>query len=308
MIPFVCVTIGALIMVHNIYRYFFLAKQLSGLHTKKKRSLRIVLVLYIVLLFFFLLGYILISIELFLYNQAISNALVGLILFCGSIFVYIGLVLQNFMARTIQHSNLEMTQVLISAVEARDPNLNGHSIHVARLAMLLYDYLPRERQRKIRADDLEYAALLHDIGKLGVPERVLNKKGPLNEEEWHEIIRHPQIGAKILGGLDSFAEMAHWVYSHHERIDGKGYFGLPAHEIPYPALMIAVADTYSAITMQRSYREAKTDLHACEILCECRGTQLDAELVDLFLSIPREKVIACMPNEKILKAAVAALE
>lgn len=294
--PIALVGLGTVIMMFNIYRYFTLTKQLSQLHTKAKRFPRALLSAYIVLLIFFLIGYIVVGLGFCDPSRRVSNLLVSCIFFFGSVFVFIGLILQISMSRTIQKSNLEITQVLIASIEARDANLNGHSLHVAKLVMLMYRYLPRERQRSINPADLEYAALLHDVGKLGVPEHVLNKEGSLSADEWREIRKHPQIGKNILSGLDCFEEISDWVLYHHERCDGKGYIGLLQGQIPYPSLIIAVADTYSAITMKRSYRDAKDYSHAAQALREAGGSQLDQGLVELFLSIPRREVERCMPG------------
>lgn len=303
-LPIMLIALGAAIMVYNIRKYFTLVSQLSSLHTSKKRFTRRILFVYIVLLVFFLIGYVVIGFSMLFPSNTFSHSLIGLIFFFGSVFVLIGLLLQLSMSYTIQKSSLEITQTLVASVEARDTNLNGHSIHVSRLIMLLYHYLPKERRRSMNPDDLEYAALLHDIGKLGVSEQVLNKEGALEPHEWAEIHKHPQIGKNILGSLTCFGEISEWVLYHHERCDGKGYLSLPKEQIPYQSLMIAVVDTYSAITMKRSYRGAKGYEEAAMILSECRGTQLDKELVDIFLTIPKTEIDNCMPKDD-MKSSLA---
>lgn len=293
-LPIALVAFGAALMVYNIHKYFTLANQLSSLHTSAKRFPRIILFIYLMLLVFFLIGYLVVGFGMCFPSNMLSGMLIGLIFFFGSIFVLIGLIMQISMSNTIQESSLEITQALIAAVEARDRNLNGHSVHVARLVLLLYHNLPKQRQKTMNPDDLEYAALLHDIGKLGVSEKVLNKEGSLNSNEWLEIRKHTQIGKNILSRINCFKDISDWVLYHHERCDGRGYLSLPKEQIPYPSLMIAVVDTYSAITMKRSYRDAKSHSQAIEILKELRGTQLDKELIDIFIKIPEEEVNACM--------------
>lgn len=307
-IPIALIILGATIMVYNIYKYFVLTRQLSSLHTSTKKFPKIILLVYIILLIFFLIGYLVVGIGMGFPSNIVSNMLVGLIFFSGSVFVLIGFIMLLSMSRTIRESSLEITQALITAVEARDTNLNGHSTHVAKLAVLLYHHLPKEQQRTINLEDLEYAALLHDIGKLGVSEEVLNKEGALSAEEWLKIKKHPQIGKNILSRINCFKEISDWVLYHHERCDGKGYLSLSKEQIPFSSLIIAVADTYSAITMKRSYRNAKSHAEAVEILKGVQGTQLDKELVDIFIEIPAEQIQACMLVEYELNETALLLQ
>lgn len=289
--PLLLVAAGSVIMAYNIRKALITAKHLYILRQDRWNCSKITLIIYIVLLVFFFGGYVATGIMLYSPAFVVSNFLVGMIFFFGSIFVLIGLFVQSSLGMAINRANLEIIHVLISAVEARDKNLNGHSLHVAALSLLLYDRIPKGWQKSLSRTLLEYAALLHDIGKLGIPEAILNKDGPLDEKEWAEIRRHPQIGWDILHSVEGFEELANWVKYHHERCDGKGYYGLPDAEIPLASRIIAVADTFSALTMTRSYRHSRTYEEAVEILRECAGTQLDSGIVELFLMIPRENTI-----------------
>lgn len=293
--PLLLVAVGSIIMAYNIRKALITARHLYSLRQDRWNCSTIIFAVYIILLVFFLIGYIAIGIMLYCPAYVVSNFLVGMIFFFGSIFVLIGLFVQSSLGMAINKANLEIIHVLISAVEARDKNLNGHSLHVAALSMLLYDRIPKAWQKSLNRTSLEYAALLHDIGKLGIPEAILNKDGPLDEKEWAEIRRHPQIGWDILHSVDGFAALANWVKYHHERCDGKGYYGLPEEEIPLASRIIAVADTFSALTMTRSYRDSRTYEQAIGILRECAGTQLDSGIVELFLMIPQEA--ACFQEE-----------
>lgn len=125
---------------------------------------------------------------------------------------------------------------------------------------------------------------------------ILNKPEPLAKEEWEIMKTHPKLSRQILDPLKSLREILPWIEYHHERIDGKGYYGIKEEDIPYPAKIIAVADTYSAITMRRSYKPPKTHEEAVEIMKEVAGTQLDKGLVDVFLKIPKEQLAACVPE------------
>ena len=200
------------------------------------------------------------------------------------------------MSRTKERS-IDIAEVLIGVIDARDPNLNGHSRHVQNLTMLLYEYIPSPKKKLINPVSLEYAALMHDVGKLGIPEIILNKPDKLTDEEWQVMKKHPEIGVKILEPLKSFRHVFPWILYHHEHIDGTGYHGLKGWRIPYASRIIAIADTYSAITMKRSYKEPRSHDEALAIMQSVAGTQLDSDLVEIFCNIPKNKVLACKPEK-----------
>ena len=283
------ILMGVIIMVTNIYRYIRFMKNMRDAFPKGKSRSSVWKDVGLVLLVFFLLGYI--CVGLF----GVPDLMIAGILFGGSIFVAIVLTIMFDLIESIRDNCLSVTEVLIGVIEARDPNLNGHSRFVQNLTMLFYDYLPSDIKKKINRMTLEYAALMHDVGKLGIPEEVLNKPGKLTDQEWKIMRQHPEIGVKFLEPLRSFASIRPWIKYHHERIDGKGYYGLSEQEIPLPSKVIAVTDTYSAIVMRRAYKEPETHETAIKIMQEIEGTQLDAGLVDIFCKIPKEKLMDCVP-------------
>ena len=123
------------------------------------------------------------------------------------------------------------------------------------------------------------AALLHDIGKVAIPDEILNKAGPLNDEEWMLMREHPVIGERILSVLPGLGAVARMVRHEHERWDGRGYpDGLSGTQIPFGSRVIIAADTYHAITSDRPYRAAKSHEHAVEELVRCAGTQFDPDV------------------------------
>ncbi|MBR5414107.1 MAG: HD domain-containing protein [Fibrobacter sp.] len=285
------IILGSILMVANIVRYFlFLKNTLDVLSTGSRRDY-IWKTIAAILLVFFLLGY------LFCVFWGDPDLVMALILFGGSIFVAIVLTLMFNLLDTAKSRSIDIAEVLVGVIDARDPNLNGHSRHVQRLTMLFYEYLPASLKRSINPVSLEYAALMHDVGKLGVPEAILNKPAQLNADEWAIMRRHPKVGVKILEPLKTFAHIKDWILYHHERIDGHGYYSQPGNQIPLAARIISIADTYSAITMRRSYKAPKTHEDAIQIIKEVAGTQLDAELVKYFLTIPREKLVECIPEQ-----------
>ena len=195
-----------------------------------------------------------------------------------------------------ERRTMEISEALVSVLGARDPNLNGHCKHVQNLTMLLYKYLPEKLRTNVNKSELSYAALFHDVGKMGIPESILNKPGKLDDSEWEIMKKHPYISTTILSSVSSFKTIEKWVLYHHERIDGNGYYKKKLKDIPFESKMIAVADTYSAITMRRSYKDPKTHVQAIEILQDVKGKQLDSELVDIFSKIPLEELHACIPE------------
>ena len=285
------IILGSILMVANIVRYFLFLKNTRDVLSTGSRRDRIWKTIAAILLVFFLLGY------LFCAFLGDPDLVMALILFGGSVFVAIVLTLMFNLLDTAKSRSIDIAEVLVGVIDARDPNLNGHSRHVQRLTMLFYEYLPASIKRSINPVSLEYAALMHDVGKLGVPEAILNKPAQLNADEWAVMRRHPKVGVKILEPLKTFANIKDWILYHHERIDGHGYYSQPGNQIPLAARIISIADTYSAITMRRSYKAPKTHEDAILIIKDVAGTQLDAELVKYFLTIPREKLVECIPEQ-----------
>ena len=285
------IILGALIMVGNIVAYFFFAKNMHDIIFSGKKRDEALLVIGIVLLIFFLIGYILVGVF------ADRYIVTSLILFFGSIYVSVMLLITSKLVSSSKKKSIEIASVLIGVIDARDPNLNGHSHCVKNVAMLLYSKLPLPVRMSINPVSLEFAALLHDVGKLGVPESILNKPDKLDDEEWKIMKEHPRFGVKILEPISSFDQISSWILYHHERLDGKGYYGLKESEIPLAAKILAIADTYSAITMRRSYKEPRTHEDAMQIIKDVAGTQLDKTLVDIFVTIPKNDLQNCIPEK-----------
>ena len=285
------IILGSILMVANIVRYFLFIHGSHDVLSAGSRRDRIWKSIAGMLLVFFLLGY--------LFSAFIGepDLVMAMILFGGSIFVAIVLTLMFNLLDTAKSRSIDIAEVLVGVIDARDPNLNGHSRHVQKLTMLFYEYLPASIRRGINPVSLEYAALMHDVGKLGVPESILNKPAKLEPEEWAIMKRHPKVGVKILEPLQTFNHITDWILFHHERIDGNGYYNQPGDQIPLPARIISIADTYSAITMRRSYKAPKTHEDAIQIIKDVAGTQLDAELVKYFMTIPKERLIQCIPEQ-----------
>jgi HD domain len=170
---------------------------------------------------------------------------------------------------------------LCQAVETKDYYTRGHGDRVSRGAVMIARKI---RMGPGRTDAIRFAGMLHDVGKLGVPTQVLQKTGPLTEDEFAAIQLHPMRGLEIVREIGFLYEALNGIMHHHERIDGRGYpMGLAGHEIPEFARIIAVADAFDSMTTTRSYREAKSIEFALDQLRKGAGTQFDALLVEAFI-------------------------
>ncbi|MGH7180169.1 MAG: HD-GYP domain-containing protein, partial [Tepidisphaeraceae bacterium] len=177
---------------------------------------------------------------------------------------------------------------LVSAVDAKDAYTCGHSERVALISRTLAQQagLPDAQVERVYM-----AGLLHDVGKIGVPEAVLQKTGKLTPEEFDQIKKHPEIGARILGDIKQIEDIIPGVLHHHERYDGKGYpAGLAGENIPRLGRIICLADCFDAMTSSRTYRKALPLEIALTEIRRCAGTQFDPLLTDAFLGLGEEKL------------------
>jgi len=184
---------------------------------------------------------------------------------------------------SMRDSYMEMVKALRLLVDARDIYTRGHSDRVSDCAFQIAKAMGRSEDY---CEMVRIAGLFHDIGKVGVSDQVLLKTSRLTDEEFDEIRKHPGAGAHILSSITMFREIVPIVRAHHERMDGRGYpDGLSAEEIPEAARIIAVADSFDAMTSNRSYRSALPLEKAVEQLELGKGTQFDGAVVDAFLGI-----------------------
>ena len=195
--------------------------------------------------------------------------------------------------RLLRRDLVRVSDALIQAVEAKDAYTGGHLRRVSEYAVAVGEKLG------LRGRDLEtlhYASLLHDVGKLGVPESVLRKEGPLDAQETGQMRLHPEIGARMLERLELLRGAAPLVLHHQERFDGEldgqhpGYpQGLSGEQIPLGARIIAVVDAFDAMTTTRPYRNALPQVEAAAVLRRERGRQFDPRVVDAFLDCLAER-------------------
>ncbi len=183
----------------------------------------------------------------------------------------------------LEKAYLESVQTLRYTVEAKDSYTRGHSDRVSEYSVLLGKYLnlPEETLNTLRI-----GGLFHDVGKIGVPDSILQKESKLTDDEYSEIKNHPSIGAHILSTATIFHDIIPIVKHHHEKYDGTGYPGrLQGEDIPYLARIAAVADSFDAMTSRRTYRDSLPIDVVISEFKRCKGTQFDPKLADVFLDI-----------------------
>jgi diguanylate cyclase (GGDEF)-like protein len=171
--------------------------------------------------------------------------------------------------------------LIINTLYAKNHREMLHSQRVGALSATIATYMGYSTDD---VNQIKTAGLMHDIGKIGVEDSILNKAEPLSKQEWEEIMKHSEIGYRILSSVPEFSEIANFVLEHQERWDGKGYpRGLKGNEISQEARIIAVADSYDAMTGERSYGRVFSADEAAEELIRCAGTQFDPEIVNAFV-------------------------
>ena len=177
--------------------------------------------------------------------------------------------------------------MLLSTLREREPDLHAHITGVAETAVAAARQLGMTPEQ---IDEVRRAAELHDVGKIAIPDAILQKRGPLDDEEWSFMRRHTIIGERILAAAPALAPVATLVRSGHERWDGAGYpDGMAGEEIPLGARVVCVCDAYDAMVSERPYREALSPAAALEELHRCAGSQFDPRVVEAFAAALAER-------------------
>ncbi len=257
-------------------------------------------------------------------NAALWNMQVGIALIIAAAAIILWLVLRGVYARSSRQIVRQATALraalaenertydatlaaLSSALDVRDTETEGHARRVVRYMELIAEVLhvPVEQHATLRR-----GALLHDIGKIGVPDHILRKPGPLTENEWSTMKTHPDLGAKIIANVPFLQEVAVIIRAHHERWDGNGYpEGLAGEQIPLGARIFAVADSFDAMTSDRPYRRGRDLDEALAEIERCSQTQFDPEVVRAFLAVPMNRIEAIHANApfglRLLRAAAS---
>jgi diguanylate cyclase (GGDEF)-like protein len=198
---------------------------------------------------------------------------------------------------SLPQSILDTVTSLAYAIDAKDQYTQGHSQKVSAYAALLAEALGMS---EVEVEEIRLAAVLHDVGKVGIPESILNKSGPLNSDEWETMKGHVEYGGRLLEPLAPLARIRLMVLHHHEFFDGSGYpRALSNESIPLGARIITIADSYDTITSDRSYKKGRTAEQALAELERCAGTQFDPRLIEAFVRAMRQ-----LPNPIIEVASL----
>jgi len=183
----------------------------------------------------------------------------------------------------LRELHLNTVKAFVEAIEAKDPYTRGHSENVARYSLLLGQELGFSIEE---LEELHVAALLHDIGKIGIREEILFKPSSLTDEEYKQIMAHPDISAQIVGSIPNLANIATMIRHHHEHYDGRGYTeGLVGESIPLGSRILAIADSFDAMTSDRPYRKGCGTEEALNEIKRCAGTQFDPALAEAFIKV-----------------------
>ncbi len=288
-ICFLCTILGAIIMTRATYKYYKLVKYLRAESYQSLKTSKSLQDMLLAAMIFFIVGYFVGAFDIYLRDVEPIFLFVVVVFFVGGLFVAAMIDAQTKMAVGLRGKTMEVMKTLVNTIEMKDPYTKGHSQHVYDIVELFHEALPEECREKLNKPKLLDAALLHDIGKIGVRDGILNKKGPLSAQEWEVIRTHPSTGKRLLDDT-CFSEISDWVLYHHERMDGRGYFALNGNDIPIESRIIAIADTYSALSTDREYRPKTDHASALRIMKAARSEQFDENLLDCFAQIPAQNL------------------
>lgn len=309
------ISVGSLIMLASIIRFRSSIQSSCHLFFKSSKNVHSLYRIHLLLMAFFLIGYLSVIYSIVHSIPLIGVIFIGAIFFFGAVFVFLGIKLQSIMFNSInlQHDEIirkneqlnhtENATIFALAYQAemRDNSTGKHLERTAQYLRILAEQVAKSNRYPdyLTAEyitDLHKSAPLHDIGKVGVPDSILKKKGKLSEEEFECIKSHCIMGASTLKiaeekvAFQSFLTMACTIArSHHEKWNGKGYpDGLRGEQIPLSARMMAIADVYDALRSERCYKEAYSHDKALEIIVAERGKHFDPRIVDAFLAVEQE--------------------
>lgn len=196
----------------------------------------------------------------------------------------------------VEETFMGAVRALAGALEAKDRYTQGHSERVTEIAVMIAAEAGLDKRQ---LEQVKLAGTVHDIGKIGMPESILQKPGRLTAEEYEQVKQHPVIAERILEPVLRDHEVLRIVRHHHERYDGAGYpDGLESEEIPLGARIIGIADAYDAMTSDRPYRMAMTHKEALKNMYDNSGTQFDPPLTDLFIGIEKHLLLCSLPRER----------
>jgi HD-GYP domain-containing protein (c-di-GMP phosphodiesterase class II) len=282
-ISFLFIGTGGVLMIMAVNEY---QKLLGYYRQESYRILRPGYRINLVLLYLFVGGFAIALVDSILRNPDVLYTILAVIFQLGALYVLFTVKTQSQAALMLREKAMEVTRAFVDAIDLKDFCTRAHSRHVYDIVRLFYDQL-KEFEHVLNKGKLLDAALLHDIGKINIPADIFRKQEKLTSEEWSLIKTHPAVGKEMLDQT-YFGEISSWVMYHHERVDGNGYYGRMSEEIPLESKIIAIADAYSALCNDRSYRSRLSHDEAVAIISKEAGKQFDPVLVERFLQIDRK--------------------
>jgi putative nucleotidyltransferase with HDIG domain len=184
-------------------------------------------------------------------------------------------------------------QLLINISKFVDKRVSKSGEHCEKVAKWASTTARELKMQEDEVENIYWASILHDIGKIGISDRILRKKAALSEDDWVLIKMHPTIGSNIVNSIDALPSLAPTISAHQEKYDGTGYpKGLRGEDIPLGARILGIADAYQAMVEDRYYREARSHDEAVTELKKVRGTQFDPEVLDVFINVVNSEAVA----------------
>ncbi len=278
------ILVGGFIILYAIIKYIKTLNFLKQEAFKTKIFTNKTSLICVIMMIFFFTSYIFMLVYFTQINVTNAHCFISFVFLLGSIFVLLMTTIQKEMTSSIIEKNIAVITALINSIEAKDEYTRGHSENVKNIVELFYDALPFYIRKTIDKNNLLTAALLHDVGKIFVPDSIMNNYENASEDDFEILKSHTTNGEKILENI-YFNDIPKWVKYHHERVDGLGYFKVTNKNIPIESKMIAIANTFSGLYFDGVYKKSYQFEEAIIIIKNLRGTELDKELVDIFCTI-----------------------
>ncbi|HIS53354.1 TPA: HD domain-containing protein [Candidatus Galligastranaerophilus gallistercoris] len=213
---------------------------------------------------------------------------------------------RSLMMKDLRELFYKTIKSISATLDAKDAYTHGHSMRVTLYSLMLAKTLYPDDEEFLQ--NIEIAGLLHDVGKISIPQRIICKPGKLTDEEFQIMKSHPVCSEKLVDNIKQLGQIGTWVKAHHERWDGRGYpDGLKGEEIPLSARIVAIADTYDAMTSTRSYRKALEHMEAINEIERCKGSQFDPELAQKFIDM-QDLILQAKENPEEFYAKYSVLQ
>ena len=213
---------------------------------------------------------------------------------------------KSLMMKDLRELFYKTIKSISATLDAKDAYTHGHSMRVTLYSLMLAKTIYPDDEDFLQ--NIEIAGLLHDVGKISIPQRIICKPGKLTDEEFQIMKSHPVCSEKLVDNIKQLGQIGTWVKAHHERWDGRGYpDGLKGEEIPLSARIVAIADTYDAMTSTRSYRKALEHMEAINEIERCKGSQFDPELAQKFIDM-QDLILQAKENPEEFYAKYSVLQ